>query len=135
MSGARQRPAPGVGAGLSGLRFHDRRHTAATLAAASGTSLKALMARIGHNSPAAALRYQHVLDGQDARIVSYLEQVGKAPATPRDGRRRAASDQSKRAHSGHDGHPAASGGGRNRRSSSGADGNRTHDPLLAKQVL
>ena len=58
--------------GVSGLRFHDLRHTAATLAAASGTSLKALMARIGHASAAAALRYQHVIDGQDADIVRYL---------------------------------------------------------------
>ena len=46
--------------GLTGFRFHDLRHTAATLAAASGTSLKALMARIGHASAAVALRYQHV---------------------------------------------------------------------------
>ena len=62
--------------GLAGLRFHDLRHTAAALAAASGTSLKALMARIGHNSAAAALRYQHVIDGQDADIVAYLERFG-----------------------------------------------------------
>lgn len=41
-------------AGVSGLRFHDLRHTAATLAAASGTSLKALMARIGHASPSSS---------------------------------------------------------------------------------
>ena len=40
---------------MTGFRFHDLRHTAATLAAASGTSLKALMARIGHASAAAAL--------------------------------------------------------------------------------
>lgn len=39
--------------GMTGFRFHDLRHTAATLAAASGTSLKALMARIGHSSAAA----------------------------------------------------------------------------------
>ncbi|HVV38671.1 MAG TPA: site-specific integrase [Acidimicrobiales bacterium] len=62
--------------GVSGLRFHDLRHTAATLAAASGTSLKALMARIGHASADAALRYQHVIDGQDADIVRYLERFG-----------------------------------------------------------
>ena len=63
--------------GVSGLRFHDLRHTAATLAAASGTSLKALMARIGHASVAAAMRYQHVIDGQDAEIVAYLERFGE----------------------------------------------------------
>lgn len=39
-------------AGMSGFRFHDLRHTAATLAAASGSSLKALMARIGHSGHA-----------------------------------------------------------------------------------
>ena len=68
--------------GVTGLRFHDLRHTAATLAAASGTSLKALMARIGHASTAAALRYQHVIDGQDAEIVHYLERFGDEPPVP-----------------------------------------------------
>ncbi|MEJ7844823.1 MAG: tyrosine-type recombinase/integrase, partial [Acidimicrobiales bacterium] len=66
--------------GVSGLRFHDLRHTAATLAAASGTSLKALMARIGHASVAAAMRYQHVIDGQDAEIVGFLERFGDDPS-------------------------------------------------------
>jgi integrase len=68
--------------GTSGCRFHDLRHTAATLAAASGTSLKALMARIGPASAAAALRYQHVIDGQDADIVRYLERFGEEPPVP-----------------------------------------------------
>lgn len=75
-----------VEAGVAGLRFHDLRHTAATLAAASGTSLKALMSRIGHSSAAASLRYQHVIDGQDAEIVAYLERFGE-PGEP--GRARA----------------------------------------------
>ncbi len=73
-------------AGVSGLRFHDLRHTAATLAAASGTSLKALMARLGHASAAAALRYQHVLSGQDAEIVQYLEQFDQTPSVPTNDR-------------------------------------------------
>lgn len=68
--------------GMTGFRFHDLRHTAATLAAGSGTSLKALMARIGHASAAAALRYQHVIDGQDADIVRYLERFGQEPPVP-----------------------------------------------------
>lgn len=67
---------------MTGFRFHDLRHTAATLAAASGTSLKALMACIGHASAAAALRYQHVIDGQDPDIVRYLEGFGEEPPVP-----------------------------------------------------
>jgi hypothetical protein len=64
---------------MPGFRFHDLRHTAATLAAASGTSLRALMARIGHASARAALRYKDVIDGQDADIVAYLERFGNEP--------------------------------------------------------
>jgi hypothetical protein len=68
--------------GFVSSRSYDLRHTAATLAAASGASLKALMARIGHASAAAALRYQHVIDGQDADIVRYLERFGEEPPVP-----------------------------------------------------
>jgi integrase len=68
--------------GMNEFRFHDLRHTAATLAAASGTSLKALMARIGHASAAAALRYQHMIDGQDADIVRYLERFARSRPCP-----------------------------------------------------
>ena len=67
---------------MSGFRFHDLRHTAATLAAASGTCLKALMARIGHASAAAALRHQHVIDGQDADILKYLERSARNRSYP-----------------------------------------------------
>lgn len=35
------------------------------------------MARIGHASTSASLRYQHVIDGQDAEIVDYLERFGR----------------------------------------------------------
>jgi integrase len=69
-------------ANVPGLRFHDLRHTAATMAAASGTTLKALMARIGHASVAAALRYQHVTDGQDEAIVRFLEGLAPRPSVP-----------------------------------------------------
>ena len=96
------------------------------------------MARIGHSSAAAALRYQHVIDGQDAEIVSYLERFGddanvpvRAPgnATVTDSGGHAVGtptnseptpDQAKRSD------PEIRGGG---------DGTRTHDFLLAKQVL
>ncbi len=124
--------------GMTGFRFHDLRHTAATLAAASGTSLKALMARIGHSSAAAALRYQHVIDGQDAEIVQYLERFGEEPPVPF----RAHDNTPETAHGGHavgmtsdpvevsDEQQA-----RDQHFRGGDDGTRTHDPLLAKQVL
>ncbi len=40
------------------------------------------MDRIGHASAVAALRYQHVIDGQDAYIVRYLERFGEEPPVP-----------------------------------------------------
>jgi integrase len=52
--------------GLDGLRVHDLRHTAATLAAAAGATTKELMERMGHTSPAVALRYQHVMADRQA---------------------------------------------------------------------
>jgi len=36
------------------------------------------MVRVGHNSMTAALRYQHVIDGQDADIVKHLERFGES---------------------------------------------------------
>ncbi len=45
---------------MTGFRFHGSRHTTATLAAASGTSpYGSHRARLS----AAALQYQHVIDG------------------------------------------------------------------------
>jgi hypothetical protein len=65
-------------AGLERLRFHDLRHTSATLSIAAGASTRELMARMGHSSSAAALRYQHVLAGQDAAIAAALDELIEA---------------------------------------------------------
>ena len=45
---------------MPGFRFHDLRHTGQTLAASAGATLKDLMKRLGHASPAAAQRYLKV---------------------------------------------------------------------------
>ncbi|MCX4469116.1 tyrosine-type recombinase/integrase [Micromonospora sp. NBC_01655] len=45
--------------GQPNLHFHDLRHTGNTLAARTGASTRDLMARMGHDSPQAALIYQH----------------------------------------------------------------------------
>lgn len=57
---------------MDGLRFHDLRHTATTLAATTGAITKELMARLGHASPRAALIYQHATDGHDRAIAAAL---------------------------------------------------------------
>jgi len=51
---------------------HDLRHTGAVLAASTGATLAELMARLGHSTPAAALRYQHAAAGRDAEIARAL---------------------------------------------------------------
>jgi integrase len=71
-------------AGLTGLRFHDLRHTAATLAVTAGATTKELMERMGHASPSVALRYQHVMRGRDAAIADALDRLSEAPE-PRSG--------------------------------------------------
>jgi integrase len=75
-------------AGVEGLRFHDLRHTAATLALAAGANTRELKQHIGHPSPTAALRYQHVMDGQDAPAASALDDM-IAAADERSGTRMA----------------------------------------------
>jgi integrase len=59
-------------AGRPDLRFHDLRHTGAVLAAATGATLAELMGRLGHSTPGAALRYQHVAAGRDQIIAKAL---------------------------------------------------------------
>jgi integrase len=68
--------------GVTGLRFHDLRHTGATLAAASGAPLRAVMHRLGHASAAAAIRYQHRVAGQDEAIADYLDRTGRSALAP-----------------------------------------------------
>ncbi len=52
--------------------FHDLRHTGQTLAASTGATLKDLMKRLGHKSPAAAQRYLHAMEGRDKEIATAL---------------------------------------------------------------
>jgi integrase len=67
-------------AGRPDLRFHDLRHSGAVLAASTGATLAELMARLGHSTPAAALRYQHAAQGADKRIAEALSKlIGDTP--------------------------------------------------------
>ena len=67
-------------AGVEGLRFHDLRHSAATLAVAAGANTRELMERMGHTSPQVALRYQHVMAGRDQAIAAALDELIQAAA-------------------------------------------------------
>lgn len=66
-------------AGVDGLRFHDLRHTAGTLAAQAGATTAELMARLGHKSHHAALIYQHATSERDAQLAQRLENLAAWP--------------------------------------------------------
>lgn len=67
-------------AGRPDLRLHDLRHTAAVMAAQTGATMAELMARLGHSTPAAALRYQHAARGRDQQIAAALSRMALLPA-------------------------------------------------------
>ena len=77
---------------LEGLRFHDLRHTAATLAVVAGATTKELMARMGHSTPDMAIRYQHIMAGRDAIIAAGLDRLIQAG----DGTKRSGTDVARR---------------------------------------
>jgi integrase len=69
-------------AGRPDLRFHDLRHTGAVLAATTGATLAELMARLGHSTVSAALRYQHAAAERDKVIAAALSELAGGTVTP-----------------------------------------------------
>jgi integrase len=69
-------------AGRPDLRFHDLRHTGAVLAAATGATLAELMARLGHSTPGAAMRYQRAAAERDKVIAEALSKLANGSVTP-----------------------------------------------------
>ena len=61
--------------GLPTLRWHDLRHTGADLAAVTGATLADLMGRLGHSTPAAAMRYQHASQNRDKELAAKLSKL------------------------------------------------------------
>lgn len=66
--------------GKPSLRWHDLRHVGAVLAAATGATLAELMARLGHSTAGAALRYQHAAADADKRIAARLSEIATGGA-------------------------------------------------------
>lgn len=64
-------------AGLTGVHFHDLRHTGNTLAASAGASLRELMDRMGHDSERSALIYLHGSDARQQAIADTLDKMAR----------------------------------------------------------
>jgi integrase len=70
-----------IKAGRPDLRFHDLRHTGATMAARTGATLPELMQRLGHSTVGASLRYQHAARGRDREIAEALSRLAEGTPT------------------------------------------------------
>lgn len=68
------------------LHYHDLRHTGAVLAAQTGATLAELMARLGHSTPGAAMRYQHAAADRDKAIAEALSKLAGGTARSREAR-------------------------------------------------
>ena len=64
--------------GRPDLTFHDLRHFGNMIVADTGATTKDLMSRMGHSSPAAALRYQHASQARDDAIAEAMDEVIQA---------------------------------------------------------
>ncbi|WP_282779955.1 site-specific integrase [Nocardia sp. CC201C] len=88
------------GDGKADLTLHDLRHTGAVLAALTGATLKELMDRLGHSTPAAAMRYQHAANDRDMAIAVALSKFVEPEADSVDtGNGRAKGRQARRSRS------------------------------------
>ena len=69
--------------GLPGFRWHDLRHTGATLAYSVGASVPDVQARLGHTTMRAAMIYAHSADQSGAQLAQKLNDAYAHAATGR----------------------------------------------------
>lgn len=74
-------------AGLTGMHFHDLRHTGNDFAAGTGATLREMMDRMGHSSTRAALIYMHGSDARQRQIADSLSKLARQELTGRCPRR------------------------------------------------
>jgi integrase len=70
-----------VALGRPEIHFHDLRGAGLTWAATQGATTRELLARAGHASPAAALRYQHATADRDVAIAAALSGLAETART------------------------------------------------------
>ncbi|QTI67660.1 tyrosine-type recombinase/integrase [Gordonia polyisoprenivorans] len=61
------------------VKFHDLRHTGATMAGRAGASIAELQARLGHTTPNAAMRYQHATRARDRALADAISAMVASP--------------------------------------------------------
>jgi len=61
--------------GREGVRVHDLRHYAGTMATLAGATLAEVMARLGHSTTKAAMLYQQVASGRAEEIAAGLSRL------------------------------------------------------------
>jgi integrase len=64
--------------GLTGVHFHDLRHTGNTLTAEAGANLRELMERMGHSSTKAALVYLHSTSERQRTLADAVGRLARA---------------------------------------------------------
>ena len=69
-------------AGVPHVWLHDLRHLAQVYAAEDGATLPELMARLGHNTPAAAMVYLHNRTERDTELAAALGRAISAESPP-----------------------------------------------------
>lgn len=70
--------------GITQYTLHDLRHAAGTMAAWTGATTKELMARLGHSTPQASIRYQHAARTRDEEIARRLDVFRPTTTEPVD---------------------------------------------------
>jgi integrase len=61
-----------IQAGRKDLRFHDLRHTALTLLAQQGATVREIMDAAGHSDPQTAMRYQHSVQSRSRDLARQI---------------------------------------------------------------
>ena len=67
-------------AGIDGIRFHDLRHTHATMLMKQGVNPKVVQERLGHSTISVTLDiYSHVVPGMQERAALQFDEIVKLP--------------------------------------------------------
>ncbi len=71
--------------GLNEVHFHDLRHAAGTIATQQGATMREVMARLGHSTTSAAIRYQKAAADRDRALAERLDDLVEGLRTSANG--------------------------------------------------